>query len=134
MSAAALAIVPAADRPRGRIKRHWTAEEMRVLVTHYLTEGAAGCAARLPGRLPRHIHTKAISMGLRRQKAHAATRESTTLQRCPECPKPPLSGSAPAHRQGSDSTAAKLTSGASTMTDPRRYAEAALCAAGAATP
>jgi hypothetical protein len=69
--------VPAADRPSGRIKRHWTAEEMRVLVAHYLNEGAAGCAARLPGRLPRHIHTKAISMGLRRQKAHAATREST---------------------------------------------------------
>ena len=67
--------VPAAT-PRRR-RRHWTAAEMAVLTQHYLAGGAAACAALLPGRDTKAIHTKAIGLGLRRQKEHSATREST---------------------------------------------------------
>lgn len=62
---------------RHRYRRPWSASELQVLYAHYLTEGAHYCHALLPGRDLRAVYTKAISLGLRRQKEHSATKESS---------------------------------------------------------
>lgn len=58
-------------------RRPWTATEIAVLHAHYLSGGAAACLPKLPGRDLKGIYRKAISQGLRRQKEHTATQEST---------------------------------------------------------
>jgi hypothetical protein len=69
---------PDSDPAPSRIdRRPWTAAEMAVLHQHYLTGGAAACLPHLPGRGLKQIHTKAVSLNLRRQKQHSIAKEST---------------------------------------------------------
>ena len=79
MTASGLALKPHDQPPNHRRSYHrpWTATELNVLYSHYLTEGAHYCHALLPGRDLRGIYNKAINLGLRRQKEHSATKESS---------------------------------------------------------